>query len=114
MLRPQALVVLFATTPSASYRTNIRNTDMKAIRQYAISAVVFAIVLGGLVSVDDRVRDRFSDLLHGSDSLSPWGDRIGDLGAALLMAVRHQSIDNAPLLVFATVGAVLFVFMFRA
>ncbi len=86
---------------------------MKAIRQYAISAVVFAIVLGGLVSVDERVRDRFSDLLHGSDSLSPWGDRIGDLGAALLMAVRHQSIDNAPLLVFATVGAVLFVFMFR-
>ena len=87
---------------------------MKALRQYAISAVVLAIVLGGLVSVDDRVRDRFSDLLHGSASLPPWGDRISDLGAALLLAVRHQSIDNAPLLVFATVGAVLFVFMFRS
>lgn len=86
---------------------------MKVIRQYAVSAVVFAIVLGGLVSVDERVRDRFSELLHGNDALSPWGDRIGDLGAALLVAVRHQSIDNAPLLVFATVGAVLFVFMFR-
>jgi hypothetical protein len=105
--------VLSTTTPSAGHRTEDQDTDMKALRQYAISAVVFAIVLGGLVSVDDRVRDRFSDLLHGSDSLSPWGDRIGDLGAALLMAVRHQSIDNAPLLVFATVGAVLFVFMFR-
>ena len=29
------------------------------------------------------------------------------------MAVRHQSLENAPLLVFAAVGAVLFVFMVR-
>ena len=30
-----------------------------AFRQYALSIAVFAIVLGGLVSVDERVRDRF-------------------------------------------------------
>jgi hypothetical protein len=84
-----------------------------AFRQYALSVAVFAIVLGGLVSVDERVRDRFSDLMHGGSSVSPWGDRVGDLGSALMMAVRHQSIENAPLLVFATVGAVLFLFMFR-
>jgi hypothetical protein len=29
------------------------------------------------------------------------------------MAVRHQSLENGPLLVFAAVGAVLFVFMVR-
>ena len=84
-----------------------------AIRQYALSIAVFAIVLGGLVSFDERVRDRFVELLHGNDELSPWGDRVGDLGGALLSAVRHQSIENAPLLVFATVGGVLFIFMFR-
>jgi len=84
-----------------------------AFRQYALSVAVFAIVLGGLVSVDARVRDRFSDLVHGGNSLSPWGDRVGDLGGALMAAVRHQSVENAPLLVFATVGAVLFLFMFR-
>ncbi len=31
-----------------------------------------------------------------------------------MSALRHQSIENAPLLIFAAVGAVLFVFMVRA
>ena len=83
-----------------------------AFRQYALSIAVFAIVLGGLVSVDERVRDRFAAVIHG-DSLTPWGDRVGDLGGALMSAIRNQSIENAPLLVFATVGGVLFLFMFR-
>ena len=84
-----------------------------ALRQYTISITVFLIVLAGLVSVDERVRDRFTDLLSGNDALSPWGDRVGDLGGALMMALRTQSMENAPLLVFATVGGVLFLFMFR-
>ena len=83
-----------------------------ALRQYTISITVFLIVLAGLVSVDERVRDRFTDLMSGNDALSPWGDRLGDLGA-LMMALRTQSMENAPLLVFATVGGVLFLFMFR-
>ena len=33
--------------------------------------------------------------------------RLSDLGGALSMAVRTQSMENAPLLVFAAVGAVL-------
>jgi hypothetical protein len=85
----------------------------RAIRQYALSIAVFLIVLGGLVSYDERVRDRFADLLHGDPTVSPFGVRAGDLGDALLSAVRNQSIENAPLLVFATVGGVLFIFMFR-
>jgi hypothetical protein len=82
-------------------------------RQYALSIAVFAIVLGGLVSIDDRVRDRFVDVIHGDDALTPWGDRVSDLGGALMTAVRTQSIENAPLIVFATAGGVLFLFMFR-
>jgi hypothetical protein len=81
------------------------------IRQGLLSIVIFVVVLAGLVSVDDRVRDRINDLMSGSDSVSPWGDRAGDLGHALLSAVRYQSIENAPLLVFTAVGAVLVVFM---
>ena len=30
-----------------------------------------------------------------------------------MSAIRTQSIENAPLLIFATVGAVLFLFMVR-
>jgi hypothetical protein len=83
------------------------------LRQTVLSSMVFCAVLLALVSVDARVRERMSELVAGGDGITPWGDRLGDLGEALVTAVRHQSIENAPLLVFATVGAVLFVFMVR-
>lgn len=84
----------------------------RGLRQALVSLAVFAIVIAALVSVDDRVRERFSDLFAGG--VSPWGDRLGDLGGALMGALRHQSIENAPLLIFAAAGAVLFVFMVKA
>ena len=82
-------------------------------RQGVASAAVFAAVLLTLISVDERVRDRFNDLFSGGNSLAPWGVRVADLGDALTSAVRHQSIENAPLLIFGTVGAVLVMFMLR-
>lgn len=84
------------------------------IREAIVSPAVFGVILLLLVSVDDRVRERFGSLLSGGDGLAPWGDRLADLGDALLSAVRSQSIENAPLLVFATVGVVLVLFMVRS
>ena len=83
------------------------------LRQGVLSSLVFCGVLFALASVDARVRERVGDVVAGGDGISPWGDRVSDLGTAVVTAIRHQSIENAPLLVFATVGAVLFVFMFR-
>ena len=83
------------------------------LRQGVLSSLVFGGVLFALASVDARVRERVGDVVSGGDGISPWGDRVSDLGSALFTAIRHQSIENAPLLLFATVGAVLFVFMFR-
>ena len=86
------------------------------IKQAIASAAIFGAVLLVLVSVDDRVRERVNDLVYGGSggSLTPWGDRAGDLGSALLAAAKYQSIENAPLLVFAAVGAVLVFFMLRS
>jgi hypothetical protein len=84
-----------------------------SLRQWMLSTLVFGGVLIALTSVDARVRERVSDVMTGGDSLTPWGDRVSDLGSALALAVRHQSIENAPLLIFAAVGAVLFVFMLK-
>jgi hypothetical protein len=85
----------------------------RRFRQALVSAAVFVAILVALVSVDDRVQERFSEVFSGGGGLSPWGDRVGDLAGALTTALRNQSIENAPLLVFAAVGAVLFVFMVR-
>jgi hypothetical protein len=82
-------------------------------RQWLLSIGMFALIIGALVSVDDRVRDRFMQLVSGGDGISSWDNRLAELGSALLSAIRYQSIDNAPLLIFATVGAVLFLFMVR-
>ena len=84
-----------------------------SLRQWMLSTLVFGGVLIALTSVDARVRERVSDVVTGGDSLTPWGDRVSDLGSALALAVRHQSIENAPLLIFAAVGGVLFVFMLK-
>jgi hypothetical protein len=83
------------------------------MRDAAVSAAVFGVVLFALVSADPRVHDHVSELFGGA-SIGPWGDRLGDLGSAVWMAVKDQSIDNAPMLVFATVGAVLTLFMFKS
>jgi hypothetical protein len=86
----------------------------RRIRQGIASVAVFVAILVALVSVDDRVQERFTDVFATGSGVSPWGDRLGDLGGALTSALKHQSIENGPLLVFAAVGAVLFVFMVRA
>ena len=83
------------------------------IKQGLVSAAVFVGLLLVLVSVDERVRDRFTDLVAGDHSVSSWQDRASVLTDAVATAAKHQSIDNAPLLIFATVGAVLFLFMVR-
>jgi hypothetical protein len=83
-----------------------------SLRQVVMSSLVFGGVLLALTVVDARVRERVGDVVAGRDG-TLWGDRIGDLGEALATAIRHQSIENAPLLIFAAVGAVLFLFMVR-
>ena len=82
-------------------------------RGSVLSAVVFVVVLFGLTMFDPRVRDTLSDLFS-SGSVSPFGERLGDAGSALWSAVRYQSLENSPMLIFATVGTVLAVFMMRS
>jgi hypothetical protein len=81
------------------------------VKQSIASVTVFVAILFMLMSVDDRVRDRFRDL--ASDGGGSWTARLGDVSGILLSAAKHQSIENAPLLVFAVVGAVLVVFMVK-
>lgn len=84
------------------------------LRQTLTSLLGFGLVMGVLVYADKRVRDQFERFIYGGDGISSWNSRLMDLGGALADAFTNQSIDNAPLMVFAVVGLVLFVFMVRA
>jgi hypothetical protein len=86
----------------------------RRIRQGLVSVAVFVLILVAIVSFDDRVQERFSDVFAHGSGVSPWGDRVSDFGGALLTALKHQSIENAPFLVFAAGGALLFVFMVKS
>jgi hypothetical protein len=79
-----------------------------------LSAAIFGGVMFALVSFDPRVRDHVSSLLGDGTSVAPISARLGELGDALWSAARTQSMDNAPLLVFAAVGTVLTIFMVKS
>lgn len=87
----------------------------RAIGEVAGSILCFLAVLTALVAVDVRVRERVGLLFDQArgGGVAPWGDRINSLVDAIVQAARDQSIDNAPMLIFAIVAAVLVVFMLR-
>jgi hypothetical protein len=87
----------------------------RGVREGLASAACLAAVLFALVSVDDRVRDRFGALLADSSSghLAPWKDRAAMLADAVVHAARDQTVEHAPLLLFAAVAAVLVILMVR-
>ena len=88
-------------------------TARLGIRDGAITAIIFAVVLVGLVFFDPRVHDQVTEMIAGG-GVTPWGDRLGDLVNAFWNAARTQSLDNAPVLLFVTVGTLLTLFMVKS
>jgi hypothetical protein len=69
-----------------------------------------------LVLLDQRVRDQVGLLLdphHPAATLSRLGERASAVVAIVVMAARHQSLEHAPLVIFAVAAAVLVLFMVR-
>lgn len=73
-------------------------------------------LLGGLIALDERVRDRLVDVISHlyASGLPYWGSQAAGVGNALAVAVESQSISHAPLLLFSLSAALLVVFMLRA
>jgi hypothetical protein len=97
-------------------RVRDRADDMtRGFKEGVGSAVCFVGVLAALVSVDERVRERFWQVFAGAASgdVSPLTNRLSELGGAVVDAARYQGIENAPMLIFTAVGAVLVMFMLR-
>jgi hypothetical protein len=81
-----------------------------------MTAAGIGAVLVGLAVIDERVRDQFAALITGK---GPTGE-IGTLSAhvqalafSIVGSLREQSIEHAPLAIFALAALVLVLFMLR-
>jgi hypothetical protein len=90
------------------------------MKRYATSFVttgagICAIVVG-LAVIDERVRSEVTALVNGRASaveIAGVSGRVQELGLVAMHAVRDQSIEHAPLTLFALVALVLFALMLR-
>jgi hypothetical protein len=76
---------------------------------------LLALVIG-LAAIDERVRDQVTRVIQRggpTEELTTMGARLQDLVAIGAQAVRDQSIEHAPLVIFALAAAVLVLFMLR-
>ena len=83
----------------------------------ALTAIGGVFALGiGLAAIDDRVRAQITHLASGtgpSSEIVSISARVQDLAFVALNAVRDQSFDHAPLVIFALAAMVLVLFMLR-
>jgi hypothetical protein len=88
----------------------------RVINDAMISVGALVVLLVGLVSVDDRMRERLSAALSdppNSAQIAHVGDRISEVSRVMFMALRDQSIEHAPLVIFGVAATVLVLFMVR-
>jgi hypothetical protein len=70
----------------------------------------------GLAALDTRVHEQFANLLNGrgpSGELLSASAYVQNLVSVFLQAVRDQSMERAPLVIFALAAVVLLLFMLR-
>jgi hypothetical protein len=86
----------------------------RAWRDAVMSAVALAIILMVLVSFDSRVREQVALRLSSpSAAVSEASHGLKSLTGTVLDALRAQSLDRAPLLIFVFGAGMLLLFMLR-
>lgn len=84
----------------------------RGIVEGAVSAAVFIGLLAAILAIDDRVRQRLSAWFVDG-GVTGAGEGATTIVGAMWDAVIGQSITQAPLVIFATVAAVLVLFMLK-
>lgn len=81
-----------------------------------MSLGALSLVLTALVAVDKNVRDQFV-MRFGNGGAAYEAGRAGgqirEIGWVLADAIRHQSVEHAPVTVFVVAAVVLTLFMLR-
>jgi len=96
--------------------TKGKKTMRRVVSDALISLGAVLLLLVALVSIDERVRERVERLV----TTAPSSSQIGSVGAdienmstLMYRAARDQSVEHAPMVIFAVAAAVLTLFMVR-
>lgn len=88
----------------------------RVVSDALISMGALVLLLVALVSIDDRVREHVANTLRtppSSAEIVGVGARVEHVSTVVMKAARDQSVEHAPLVIFAVVAAVLVLFMLR-
>jgi hypothetical protein len=93
---------------------------MVQMRRAFSDTLISVMALGALVlilaSLDDRVRDQISMRMapgQASAQMAGAGVTVSNLTGVVVTAVRDQSIEHSPLVIFVLAAGVLMLFMLR-
>ena len=73
-------------------------------------------LLIGLAAIDDRVRDQIAGAFTSrgpAGEIATFGSRLNEIALIAIQALRDQSIEHAPLVIFALTAGILLVLMTR-
>jgi hypothetical protein len=88
----------------------------RVISDALISLGALVVLLVALVSVDDRVRERVTNILTtppSSAEIAGAGAQIENVATVVYKTARDRSVDHAPLVIFGVAATVLVLFMLR-
>jgi len=92
------------------------NTVRRVVGDGLITAGSAGLLVMALVLFDERARAQIESVLdphHPAAALSGAGSRASEILAIIVVAVRYQSLEHAPLVIFAVAALILTVFMLR-
>jgi hypothetical protein len=88
----------------------------RVISDGLISFGALVLLVVALVSIDDRVRDRVTEILQAPPSsaqITGAGAQAAQISNVVFKAARDQSVEHAPMVIFGVVAVVLVLFMLR-
>ena len=88
----------------------------RVVSDALISLGAVLLLLVALVSIDERVRERVERLVTtppSSSEIVGVGAEIENVSTLVYKAARDQSVEHAPMVIFAVAAAVLVGFMLR-
>jgi hypothetical protein len=108
---------LRVTGPEVFPAKGMGKSMRRAWSEALVSGACLTAVLAAIVGIDEHMRSKaalaFSSTHGISEQLAYGGGQVREAAWVVFALLRDQSLDHAPLMIFALAGVVLTLFMLR-